>query len=209
MIILGITGGIATGKSTVTQMFADLGAPTESADAIARELLVPGSAVTQTVADAFPSCVRQGVAGATIDRSALARLIFSDAAAREKLDGIMHPPIIAELGRRIDEYRRRPAPPVAAAVEIPLLFEAKLEGFVDKIVVVAAIERNQIERMAGRPGCDPQEAERRIAVQLPLSVKVAGADYVVETDTDLEQTRNQVASVWQFLEIESGSSQTS
>src|SRR3569833_543538 len=147
MTVLGITGGIATGKSTVTQMFADLGAPTASADQIARDLLAPGAPSPAQVADAFPTTV-SSTAPLTVDRRALAAIIFGDDTARLKLEAILHPPIVDELRRQIDQFRQSTSP--IAAVEIPLLFESGLTKMVDKIVVAAVDEETQLTRLQQR-----------------------------------------------------------
>jgi len=196
MTILGITGGIATGKSTVTQMLADLGAPTLSADALAHDLLAPGTVSTQSVLNAFPACAEAD--GATIDRRALGRLVFADAAARAQLESLTHPAIIAALRDQIALWR--PSSEVrAAAAEIPLLFEANLEWLVDRIVVVTCSEPDQVSRMLCRDSVTEAEAHRRIKVQWPLAQKEAHADYLITTDGGMEDTRRQVEDLWKSL----------
>jgi dephospho-CoA kinase len=216
MIILGITGGIATGKSTVTRMFADLGAPTASADNIARELLGRPD-IHESLKSAFPGCVGpvsyplghplydgpadgvgQYIPTPKIDIEALRRLIFSNKKARKRLEAITHPPIVAELERLIAEFRAS-STPAAAAVEIPLLFEAGLTGMVDRIVVVACDEETQISRLRTRLGITRKEALQQLAAQLPLAQKVAAADFVIDSGIDIESMRAQVLSVWNAL----------
>lgn len=213
MIILGITGGIATGKSTVTAMFADLGAPYASADDIARDLLGRPD-IRGALEWTFPECVGpvsyplghplydgpasgigQYMPVPKIDTNALRRLIFSNADARKRLEAILHPPIIAELKRRISKFRRSKTSPVAA-VEIPLLFEAGLTGMVDRVVVVACQEETQIRRVRERLGIDRPEALQQIAAQMPLAEKIARADIVVSSDTGLPDMRLQVQRIW-------------
>ena len=198
MRVLGITGGIATGKSTVTQMLAALGAPTISADVIAHSLLAPGGTATFAVLDAFPGCASPAdPSGQTIDRRALGRLVFADKAARLRLESLTHPAIIAALQKQIAAWWAVDAPGAAAA-EIPLLFEAGLEADVDQVVVVVCAEAVQIARMISR-GIDEAEAVRHIAAQWPLAEKVARADFVITTDGDLDDTRRQVETFWHSL----------
>ena len=197
MRVLGITGGIATGKSTVTQMLADLGAPTISADTLARDLLAPGTETTRAVLDAFPTCADPNNSQ-SIDRRALGRLVFADPAAREHLESLTHPAIIAALQAQIAAWREAADAPAAAA-EIPLLFEADLEWLIDRIVVVTCAEAVQIARLKTRMGIDDAEAHRFLAAQWPLAEKVARADIVVTTDSDLTDTRRQVETLWNTL----------
>ena len=197
MFILGITGGIASGKSTVTRMFHELGAKVVDADAIARTLLLPGKPVAEAVIRAFPDCV-DAADGAVIDRRALGSRIFQDAGARRLLESLTHPPIIADLSDRIRTYRDDPAFGLVVA-EIPLLFEANLEALVDRILVVSCSETVQAERLMARLSVDAAEARRQIGSQLPLADKAARADYVVTTDGSLADTERQVIDLARHL----------
>ena len=197
MIILGITGGIATGKSTVARMFADLGAPTVSADALARDLLAPGTETTRAVLATFPDCAQPDVAD-TIDRRALGRRVFADPAARRALEALTHPAIIAALTAQIRAWRTQPQPRAAAA-EIPLLFEVGLEALADWIVVVSCTESVQVARLRDRLGGDEIEARKMAAAQWPLAEKTARADGVITTNLSVEETRRQVAALWAKL----------
>jgi dephospho-CoA kinase len=215
MLILGITGGVATGKSTVTEMFADLGAAVVSADQIAHELLRPGSPLSAKVVRAFPECrdpfgrppdqpstfpggSHIQFTSDAVDRRALARLIFADPKARKRLERITHPPIIAQLRQQIDALRPLESPPLAA-VEIPLLFEAKLTKLVDRIVVVTCAEELQIRRLEERTGISRDDALRQIGAQWPLERKIKLADHIISTDGTLDETRDAVLAVWQDL----------
>lgn len=200
MVILGITGGIATGKSTVTRMLADLGAPTISADALAHDLLAPGTATTQSVLAAFPTCVDPAdAARQTIDRRALGRLVFAEPSARARLEALTHPAIIAALQEQIALWRAFNEAPAAAA-EIPLLFEAKLEWLVDRIVVVTCLPSDQVSRMLVRGDVSEAEVHRQLAAQWPLSQKETRADYLITAnDWGLEDTRRQVEALWGTL----------
>lgn len=195
MTILGITGGIATGKSTVTQMFADLGAPTASADAIARDLLAPGTPTTSLVAADFPQAV-SSTAPLTLDRRALSAIVFSDEAARKRLEAILHPQIIAELTRWVEAMRSATTSRVAA-VEIPLLFETGLERLVDKIVVASVDEETQLTRLQERLGIDRTAALQQLAAQWPLSCKIEKADVVIDTGRSSDTVRDQVREIFE------------
>lgn len=195
MKILGITGGVATGKSTVTGMLAEEGALTVSADDIARAQLAPGTELTQAVLAAFPLC--RDATGQGIDRRALSHLIFADTQARTQLEALTHPAIIAALELQITEWRN--AGPGIAIAEIPLLFEADLGRLVDVVVVVACEETTQIMRLQTRQVIDEAEARRQIAAQWPISAKIARADIVINTDKGLEDTRRQVQALWDTL----------
>ena len=195
MKILGITGGVATGKSTVTGMLAEEGALTVNADGIARAQLAPGTELTQAVLAAFPLC--RDATGQGIDRRALSHLIFADTQARTQLEALTHPAIIAALELQITEWRN--AGPGIAIAEIPLLFEADLGRLVDVVVVVACEETTQIMRLQTRQVIDEAEARRQIAAQWPISAKIARADIVINTDKGLEDTRRQVQALWDTL----------
>ena len=197
MKIFGITGGVATGKSTVTGMLAEEGALTVSADDIARAQLAPGTALTKAVLIAFPLC--RDATGQGIDRRALGHLIFSDTQARTRLEALTHPAIIAALKAQIEEWQSY-STARACAVEIPLLFETNLQYLVDKIIVVSCTEDKQIARLRLRQGgVSESEARTMIATQWPLAEKIARANYVITTDGDRDDTRRQVQALWDTL----------
>jgi len=193
-LVLGITGGVATGKTTVVEMLREMGARTISADEIAREVLSPGAPAAEEVAKRFGAAVL--TPGGAIDRKALADIIFHDEKAREVLNSITHPRIIAILEERIREFRERAGEGEMLVAEIPLLVECDLLYLVDKVVVVAAEQHTQMSRLTTR-GLSKEQAQERIEAQAPLSGKLALADWVVWTDKGLTDTRRQVARIWQ------------
>jgi dephospho-CoA kinase len=197
MSILGITGGVATGKSAVTQFLADLGAPTVSADVIARNILLPGSPATQSVLRAFPDCRDVQAEIPAIDRALLRARIYNDPEARKTLESFTHPAIIQELRNQIAQWRAAKVP--LAAAEIPLLFEAGLEDLVDTIVVTSCSDEIQIQRLRARLGIDETEARRHFAAQWPLAEKVARADVVIDTNGVLDDTWRQVSDLYARL----------
>ena len=186
MPVIGITGGIATGKSLVAASFRKQGAVVFSADEAAREVVRPGSLALQQIADAFgPGFLHPD---GSLDRAALGRLIFASPEARHRLDQITHPPILERLRSQIQEAQAQPpalsslsthAIRTLIAVETPLLYEAGMENWFDHIVVVAVPEATQIARLCQRDRCSPEEARLRIAAQMPLAEKLARADYVL------------------------------
>lgn len=196
MRILAITGGIATGKSTITAMFGELGALTLSADTLARDLLRPGTEATRTVLAAFPQCAELGQSSA-IDRRVLGRLIFADAVARARLEALTHPQIIQALWNAAEQWRSMPGG--CAALEIPLLFEAGLEDMGDIIIVAACTLSQQIERLQRRSGGGETEARRQVNAQWPLEEKQKRAGSVINTNHSLEETQRQVITLWEKL----------
>ncbi len=196
MPVIGITGGIATGKSVVAHMFEELGAIIFSADDASREVMAPGSEVVRKVGAVFGKqfVLPDGHA----DRTALAALVFSNSEAREKLEKITHPAILELLRKRIEDAQRND-PAAFLVVEAPLLFEANLESWFDEIIVVASVRRIQVERLLSRNRITPDEAYRRIESQMPLEEKMALADRVIHNDGDMEETRKQVEDLWERL----------
>ena len=195
MIVLGVTGGVATGKSTVMRMLADLGAPTLSADTLAQELLLPGTPATMEVLKVFPACADSpGV----VDRRTLGRIVFADAGARHQLEAILHPPIITSLRAQADGWRAQNTAP-AGALEIPLLFEAGLADAVDRVVVVTCPPEVQLSRVTARLHGDKAQAQQWIAAQWPLGRKEADADVIIRTDGTEDDTQRQVNQLWQQI----------
>lgn len=197
-VVIGITGGIATGKSTVLGIFAELGALTVSADSVARDVLARATPAYDEAVKHFGEGIL--APNGEIDRGALAEIIFRDADARRALEEITHPRIMREVQDRIDEFRRHPPGPRAVmAVEIPLLMECGLEGVVDEVLLVAAEQETQIGRLTSRSGISPEQAVRRIQAQMPLEEKISRADRVVWNDGSLEALERSVRCVWEDI----------
>jgi dephospho-CoA kinase len=200
--IVGLSGGIGSGKSTVSRQLAALGATVIDADAFVHELQAPGSPLLAEIATAFGTGVID--AAGRLDRAALGAIVFRDAAARARLGAITHPPVAAEIARRVARARSEQAPVVV--LDIPLLFEGRQAGTgtaallqFDATVVVWAPEQAQIQRQIGRDGCSHQEALRRIRAQLPLHEKKALADFVIDNSGTPEETERQVRALWDSL----------
>lgn len=196
--VLGITGGIASGKSTVTAMLGELGAATISADAIAHELTAPGAPLTAEIIESFGPEYASGDSGA-LDRAKLASCIFADPEARRRLESITHPPIIAEQERRVTALKDSQSFKLIA-LEIPLLFEAGMAAHVDKVLVAYCARKTQLARLAERYPTLPQaELDARIDSQMPLTEKARLADYVVDTDQPLDDVRRQLSMLFDKL----------
>lgn len=194
-MLLGITGGLATGKSTVTRLLREKGAVVFSADEAARAVLTPGGSVLDDLVAAFGPEIL--LPDGSLDRPRLSRRIFADPQAREQINRILHPPILRLLRAQMEGARDDLPPGSVIAVEVPLLFETHLEGWFELIVVVAASESKQIERLQARNGLNEAEARRRLAAQWPLAEKVARADYVMVNDGSPEELAAAVDTMWE------------
>ena len=194
-LVLGLTGSIASGKSSIAAMFADLGATVVSADQLAREVVAPGSATLQALVEAFgPSLVD---AAGILDREALAQRVFDDPQARARLNAITHPAIARLAEARLRELRALKVPLVI--YEAPLLFEAGAAQRVDLVLTVMLDPAVQRQRLAGRDRLTPAQMQARIDAQWPQAEKVARADFVIDNSGSLAETRRQVAALYQYL----------
>ncbi|MDT8420486.1 MAG: dephospho-CoA kinase [Desulfuromonadales bacterium] len=194
-LILGITGGIASGKSLVAAEFARLGAALVSADQLAREVVAPGSSVLNRLVERFGG----GILGedGSLDRATLARIVFAEERARADLSQIVHPAIGRLALERLRERAQSSAPLVV--YEAPLLFEAGAEGRVDRVLVVKVDPQVQLQRLIKRDGLTPADASRRVAAQLSQQAKLARADYVIDNSGSIADTVVQVERLWQVL----------
>ncbi|HEY8486264.1 MAG TPA: dephospho-CoA kinase [Limnochordales bacterium] len=191
--VLGVTGGFASGKSTVMAILRELGAFTIDADQVVHELSRPGGPVWEAIRRAFGPGVLD--ARGQLRRAELRRRIFQDPQARELLNRVTHPIILEELRRRIEQALRGPAPVVA--VEIPLLYEVgePARRLVDGVLVVWADDAACQERARAR-GLSAQEAEAAIHAQMPLERKRQLADFVVDNSDGRDYTRRQLQELW-------------
>ena len=185
-----ITGGLHTGKSTVSRFFKELGSFVIDADKIARELVQPGTAVWARVVAHFGSSVL--LPSGQIDRARLRNIIFNDTTERLALNNIMHPPIMDEIRER--EARIRAAnEEVLLIVDAPLLIEVGLHREYSDIIVVCASEAFQLARLMQEPGISIAFARKQIAAQMPLSEKVALATYIINNDSNKRKFRRHVS----------------
>ncbi len=191
MVRAALTGGIATGKSYCIARFAALGVPIIDADALARDAVAPGSPGLAALARRFGAGVL--LPDGSLDRPALARIIFSDRTARADLEAIVHP----EVYRRVrDWFARLPLSTRVAIADIPLVFETGHNHEFDAIIVAACDPATQLARLMARDGLSEQDARARLAAQWPIDEKVARADYVIRTDGTFADTDAQIRAVY-------------
>ena len=191
MRVLGLTGGIGSGKSMVAQMFAQLGAVVVDADQLAREVVEPGQPALQEIAATFGPDVL--LPDGRLDRPKLAAIIFADPAERAKLDAITHPRIRARMDEEIETRRSGPG---VLLVDIPLLYENDRINTVEKVIVVWVDLPTQLRRLSQRGGLSAEAARQRINAQMPLDAKRARADHVIDNRGGLEDTRRQVEAIY-------------
>jgi dephospho-CoA kinase len=187
MKIVGLTGSIGMGKSTVAAMLRDLGVPVFDADAAVHMLQGPGGALVPAIESAFP-----GTTGAQgVDRARLGPLVLGDDAAMARLEAIVHPAVAAQRSVFLAEQRGAPL----VVFDIPLLFEKGGADGMDAVIVVSAPADVQRTRVLGRPGMSAEKFEAILARQTPDAEKRARATYVVDTGTPLEETRSRLEDV--------------
>lgn len=198
---VALTGGIATGKSYVLARFAALGVPTIDADRVARDVVEPGEPAWSVLRVRFgPEMFRPD---GRLDRSRLAALVFDDDHARMDLESIVHPPVRAA----IDNWFRNPpgGKPFPFGIAcIPLLFETGREGEFDRVIATACSAAQQLARLTARDGLAPGDGRKRLAAQLPTSVRTSAADYVIRTDDSFAETDRQVEQTYRELAAAAG-----
>jgi dephospho-CoA kinase len=195
-LVIGLTGGPASGKSTVAGMFEDLGAKVVSADAIVHEYLEPGTDVWKKIASEFGPEVLD--ADGVVDRKKLGQIVFRYPEKRSRLETIIHPPVLKRLAQEAEHFRAEGSG--VLILEIPLLVETSSLRLVEKVLVVTAEQETQIDRLEKRYGISREEAILRIKSQLPMSEKVKVGDWVVSTEGTLRRTKEQVDRVWHAVQ---------
>ncbi|OEG00097.1 dephospho-CoA kinase [Vulcanibacillus modesticaldus] len=189
-MLIGLTGGIASGKSTVTKLFMNEGIPVVDADLIAREVVEVGREAWKKIVDYFGEEIL--LPDKSINRKKLGNIIFQDENKRKKLNEITHPIIISEILSRAKKlqvtYKR-------VIVDIPLLFESRRESLFDLIIVVYVDKESQIKRLMERDHIDRNEALSKINSQIPLDDKIKWADIVIYNDKTIEETKKQVIDI--------------
>lgn len=192
---IGLTGGIACGKTTVADFFADLGAPIIDTDIIAREVVAPGSAALEEIRRTFGDTVFND--DGTLDRRAMRKLVFSDGGKRRRLEGILHPRI-----RDLTIERATAVSYPYVIIVVPLLVESPLKEFVDRVLVVDCSEDVQLSRLVSRDADDEEQARRMIAAQASREERLAIADDVVLNEGALDDTRRRIATLHnEYLEM--------
>lgn len=201
MLLVGLTGGIGSGKSEVTRRLAARGAVIVDADLIAREVVEPGSPGLARVVEAFGPQVL--AADGSLDRDALAAVVFGDDDARRRLNGIVHPLVGARTLELIAAAGK--ADPHAVVVnDVPLLVESGLADRYEVVIVVAAEPQTQLQRLVEQRGMAEADARARIAAQAPLADKLAVADIVITNEGDLAELDRRVEQVWADLADRAG-----
>jgi len=195
VIIIGLTGSIASGKSTVSEMFVELGAYLIDYDVLAREVVEPGREAWEGIVAEFGSEVLND--DSTIDRGKLGQIVFDNPQKLNSLNRITHPAVFAEAQKRVQEIVK--ADPEAVIIkDVPLLIETGIHTTVDKVIVVSARREVQVQRLMEK-GFTEEESLKRIDSQIPINEKVAYADFVIHNDGSFAETREQAEEIYLLL----------
>ncbi|MBV1787099.1 dephospho-CoA kinase [Marinobacterium sp. D7] len=189
---VGLTGGIGSGKSAATALFAELGVPVIDADIIAREVVQPGESALQRIADHFGSEVLLSDGG--LDRARLREIIFNDNSEKAWLEALLHPLIRERIVERISQTG-----PAYLILVSPLLIESGQDRLVDQVIVVDVDEQTQMERTLARDGVDREQVEQILAAQMSRQARSARADYLIDNRGDLAALREQVERIHHAL----------
>ena len=196
MILIGLTGSVATGKSTVAKMFKKCGAIVIDADELAREVVQPGKPAWREIVRTFGRRILN--LDRTIDRHALGAIVFHDKKKLRHLERIIHPRVAREQ-IRLTKQATKNNPKAVVIYDVPLLFEAGIDKRVDKTVVVAATRETQIMRLKNRNGLTRAEALRRIRSQMPLAMKRLRADYILDGTKNRESLSRDISRLFEDL----------
>ncbi|WP_319003473.1 dephospho-CoA kinase [Bacillus shivajii] len=190
-MIIGLTGGIATGKSTVANMMEKMGLPIIDADQIARQVVEPGAKAHEEIIQTFGEVILRE--DRTIDRKKLGAIIFNDESKRSALNAIVHPAVRAEMKMQANKYFYEGYQSVV--MDIPLLIESELHHMVDKILLVYVHQDIQLERLVARDQAGTEDAKSRIQSQLPIDEKKSHADAIIYNDKTLDKTKQQLTNI--------------
>jgi dephospho-CoA kinase len=195
-ILLGVTGGIASGKSAVSDMLLALGSPLIDFDLLARKVVEPGTRGYEQIVEYFGKQVLQE--NGELDRKKLSDIVFSDIEKRKKLESFTHPYIYEEFFKGIESITEK-QPDAVIQVSVPLLIELNLQFLFDKLLVVYVRPQTQVKRLALRDGITESEAEHIMKSQLPIDEKAGYADFVIDNEGSLEETKQKVCKAWETL----------
>jgi dephospho-CoA kinase len=196
MLIVGLTGGVASGKTAISQILKEEGAYLIDADQIARELVQPHTATWNELIKVFGKEILQE--DGSIHRKRLAAKVFSDPEQRNLLNQILHPRIKAEMNKGVKEIGQKDRDAIVV-IDAALLIELGDHREMDKVIVVTSTEKQQIERLKKRDGVDQEEAQRILFSQMPLEEKLKVADFVIQNEGSFEETRRRVKEIFQEL----------
>jgi dephospho-CoA kinase len=188
-VILGVTGSFGSGKSTVASMFKRLGATVVDADKIAHKTLAPGSKVHEKIA----ACFGRGILrkDGTIDRAALAAIVFNNRRLLKRLNAIVHKEVIRVINEKVDSFNQG-----VMVLDVPLLIEAGLNSLADKIIVVRSKRKIQVARLLSRTHLTREAVFKRMGAQMPLSLKIRFGDFIIDNSGTRYHTEAQVRKIW-------------
>jgi len=196
VLILGVTGNIASGKSSVAKELARRGAAVLDADQLAREVVESGSSTLKKMVKVFGTEILQN--GGDLDRDRLGQMVFADVKVRAMLEGIVHPEIAKKSVERLQELKKNPDIPLIV-YEASLLFEVGAENRVDKVLVVKIDPEEQLKRLMARDGLSEDYAQRRMTAQMPQQKKLERADFVIDNSGTPAETLKQIDALWPQL----------
>jgi dephospho-CoA kinase len=195
-LVVGLTGGIASGKSTVSNMLVELGAPLIDFDLIARQVVEPGTHGFEAIVNYFGKQIL--IENGTLDRKKLSKIVFQDFEKRKKLESFTHPLIYEEFFKQINAIAKKD-PDAVIQVSIPLLIEQNMQYAFDGLIIVYVSKKIQVERLAQRDGISIKEAANILKSQLPIDEKVGFANFIINNENTIKKTRKQVNKVWRDL----------
>ena len=198
MIVAGLTGGIASGKTTVAQMFVEEDAWVIDLDELSRFVVEPHKPAWKEIVSHFGEGILHK--DGALDRKRIGRIVFGDPKKREELEQIVHPRVLDEYGKRLKQIRQNDRQSIVIA-DVPLLMEIEMQNRFDKVIVVYVPPESQMMRLVQRNGLTKQAAIDRLGSQMPIDEKVGLADFVIDNSGSLEETRRQVKQVYQTLKI--------
>ncbi len=197
-MIIGLTGGIVGGKSTVASMFKDLGAKIVDADKLGHSVILPNKPAWKKIIKIFGKDILQN--DLTIDREKLGKIVFTNQTLLKKLNEITHPEIIKLIKKEINLAKNKTHnQEKILIIDAALIYEAKIDRLMDKIIVVYIDEDEQVKRLVKRNNLSKEEALQRIKSQMPMKEKVKMADYVIDNSNSLDETKKQVEKIWKKL----------
>jgi len=197
-LIVGLTGGIVGGKSTVASMFKDLGVKIVDADKLGHSVILPHRPAWEKITRLFGKDILRN--DLTIDRERLGKIVFTNQTLLKKLNEITHPEIIKLIKKEINLARNKTYnQEKILIIDAALIYEAKMDRLMDKIIVVYIDEDEQVKRLVKRDNLSKEEALQRIKSQMPMKEKIKMADYVIDNSSSLDKTKEQVKKIWQSI----------